>query len=100
MTNSTHYTADDLAKTAQMPVVRDGDHGARSARRPNGRVSGRAYGTHDVDFIAHLIAHKNGYAQTRQKRRVSNLDAQNAYRATLATADKRMPVGYSKNIAA
>lgn len=96
MATDRHFTADDLAKTDQMPVIRPQDRGRGTARR----VNTRAYGTHDVDFIAQLIAHKNGYAQTRQKRRVSNIDAQHAYAAVLATADKRMPAGYSKNIAA
>lgn len=96
MHTTTHYSNDDLAKTAHMPVVCADDMRDSAPRKPYLR----AYGTNDIDFIAHLIAHKNGYAQTRQRRRVSNSAAQRAYSKTLASTDKRMPVGYSKNIAA
>lgn len=95
MTQDAH-SIEDLAEAAHLPVVADADLRDNAPRPPKSR----AYGTNDIDFIAHLIAHKNGYAQTRQRRRVSNQAAQNAYGATMASTDKRMPVGYSKNSAA
>lgn len=94
MQKETHHSIDELAETAALPVLVANDQRDHATHKP----FLRAYGTNDIDFIAHLIAHKNGYAQTRQRRRVSNVAAQSAYRTTLVSTDKRMPAGYSKSI--